>query len=410
MKWRARKRIIKGRTYRDFVADLGLVDGKRRVEVFKTRAEAEACVAKAEELRRERGRAVAGFSSADVARFAAADERLAKAGATIEQAVEFFLASHRPVKERVTLGALLDRCVLDMELRGVASNTIATFACACRSFVESRMELGVESVTREDVQRWIFSHGWEPRTQRGYLSAVTQLLGWAVDEGFLSVSPLKPDFSSGRRRSVIKLPKLVRKEPAIFSVEQIEHLFRVAETRSELGVDAHGRRGRVRVYRRLLGFLALATFGGIRPFELTRLDCSALDLEAGVVPLDARVTKTSDRRVVELSPNAVAWLRMWREEFPEYRVIAPPSWDRLMKQLRKVSELVPWPHDVLRHCFASYFHATHGDKARLQNQMGHSLGEDTLEKHYRAVRLPDGRPVTRADAGAFWGIFPRAVG
>jgi hypothetical protein len=61
-----------------------------------------------------------------------------------------------------------------------------------------------------------------------------------------------------------------------------------------------------------------------------------------------------------------------------------------MKGLRGAAKLRPWPHDVLRHCFPSYFHATHRDKARLQNQMGHSANEDTLDKHHRAVRLPRG--------------------
>jgi integrase len=205
---------------------------------------------------------------------------------------------------------------------------------------------------------------------------------------------------------VIALPKLVKKEPAIFTIEQIERLFTTALQAKAPGVDIDGKRRDLPIYRRLLGFLALATFGGIRPFELTRLEVSAIDLEAGHVPLDAKVTKTNDRRVVELSENCVAWLRIWRAEFPEHKFAAPPSWDRLMKGLRGEAKLRPWPHDVLRHCFASYFHATHGDKARLQNQMGHSEAEDTLDRHYRAVRGPDGKPVTKEQAGKFWLVGP----
>ena len=37
-----------------------------------------------------------------------------------------------------------------------------------------------------------------------------------VEEGFLVESPLKPDVRSGRRKSAIKLPKIVKKEPAIY--------------------------------------------------------------------------------------------------------------------------------------------------------------------------------------------------
>lgn len=412
MKIRARTRRIAGRVYRDFVVDFGLVlaaDGsrKRKARVCKTREEAERVLGEARGARREHGAAALALAHDVALRYAAVEKRLAAVGASIEQAADFYLSQNRPLKAVVSLGDLLDRCVLDMELRGVASNTISTFVCACRSFAAGREARELGTITREEVRAWVYGNGWHPKTMRGYMGCIVQLFVFAVEEGFLSVSPLAPDVRSGKRKAAIKLPKLVKKEPRIFTPEQVERLFRTAESRCEMGEDVvSGARGRLPVYRRLLGYLALATFGGVRPFELTRLEVAALDLEAGIVALDAAVTKMADRRIVKLTPNCVAWLRVWRAEFPGYRVFAPPSWDRLMKQLRKVAGLSPWPHDVLRHCFASYFHATHGDKRLLQNQLGHSQSEDTLDKYYRAVRGADGRPVTAELAAAVWGVFP----
>jgi hypothetical protein len=40
--------------------------------------------------------------------------------------------------------------------------------------------------------------------------------------------------------------------------------------------------------------------------------------------------------------------------------------------------------------------ATHANTALLQAQLGHSEDEQTLFRHYRAVRLMDGRPATKA--------------
>ncbi len=412
MNIRPRKRKIAGRIYRDFVVDLGIIeegDGRRRRKTrsFKTSQEAQKFLAEKTKLRRRHGDAAMTLPADTALRYAAIEERLGRAGVTIEAAADFWLENHKPVKEKITLGELLDRCVMDMELRRVAGNTIATFSCACRAFVWPRREMQVGEATRDMVKGWILGSGWEPKTQRGYLGAVTGLFVYAVTEGYLAKSPLQPDVSSGRRRSPITLPKLVKKEPAIFTVEQLQRLFTTALTKEAPGVDRenHERRD-MPIYRRLIGFLALATFGGIRPFELVRLEVTALDLDAALVPLDAKVTKTNDRRVVELSSNCVQWLRLWRAEFPQYTHVAPPSWDRLMKQLRGAATLRPWPHDVLRHCFASYFHATHQNKAKLQAQMGHSESEDTLDRHYRAVRGPDGRPVTAAQAARFWEIAP----
>ena len=408
VKIRARKRKIASRVYRDFVVDLGLVEGKRRTRSFSSREDAERFLEEKKTLRRQHGDSALALAPETALRYAAIEERLARAGATIEQAADFYVAHHRPVKERLTMGEVLDRCVLEKELQGLAPSYLATFRCSCGSFVGARREVDVSDVTRDAVKAWVLGNGWSPKTQRGYLGDVRALFAWAVNEGFLASSPLDPPpGTTGRRRPVIALAKMIEKEPEIFSPEQIARLFATACTKHELGVDREtGARGQVRVYRRLLGYLALATFAGIRPHELTRLEVAAVDLDGRQVALDGKVTKTSDRRVVELSENCVAWFAQWRAEFPEFNLVAPPSWDRLMKGLRKAAGLTPWPHDVLRHCFASYYHAAHGDKAKLQAMMGHSAQQDTLERHYRAVRTPDGRALTKALTAKFWSIVP----
>jgi len=413
MKIRPRKRRINGRVYRDFVVDLGMViqaSGKKKRErrVFVDEAEALRFFEEKKGLRRRHGDAALALTQDVALRYAAIESRLARTGATIEQAADFYLAHHKPVKELLTLGVLLDRCVLDKELQGLSGKYLATFTCSCRSFVAPRSQWAVGDVTRDEVKAWVLGNGWAPKTQRGYLGDLRALFAWAVSEGYLAQSPLDPPpGSSGRRRPVIALAKMVQKEPQIFSPEQVARLFATACGKHELGVDPEtGARVPMRVYRRLLGYLALATFAGIRPHELGRLDASAIDFEGGQVALDGRVTKTSDRRVVELSTNCIAWLRVWRAEFPGHVRCAPPSWDRLMKGLRKAAGLTPWPHDVLRHCFASYYHAVNGDKAKLQAMMGHSADQDTLERHYRAVRTPDGRPLTKSLAQTFWLISP----
>ena len=399
MKIRERCRRVDGREYRDFVVDLGKIDGKRRVRVFAERKDAEGFLREAMEARRVNGARALSFDATRAARFAAIEERLG--GVAPEAAAEFYLANHSRVRERITAGKMFDRCLLDKQAAKLTSHYLATFACSVGSFLASRRDRDVASITREEVKEWVRGNGWSPRTERGYLADVRSFFSWGVSEGYLHRSPL------AGARGEIALSKMVRREPAIFSPEQIAQLFRTAETRSEIGRDADGRLGRVRVYRPLLGFLALATFAGIRPHELARLPVSAVDIEGGTASLDAAVSKTSDRRVVELSANCRAWLRVWRKEFPGLKRVAPPSWDRHMKALRKASGLVPWPHDVLRHCFASYYHATHGDKAKLQAMMGHSAGQDTLERHYRAVRTKDGRPLSKALAAQFWKIKPR---
>lgn len=397
------KALPSGEIRKDYVVTMPMVAGKRGMtRVFTTREAADTFLSEQKEKKRDHGNAALAILPATAQRYAAVEARLVSRGATIEQAADFYLEHHKPVKEHITLGDLLDRCVLDMELRKVRGHSISTFACACRSFIAGRTTRDPASVTRDEIREWIYGNGWEPKTQRSYLQSIGQLLDWAVERELLAHSPLQ--------RGAIKLPKLKRKDPEIFTTHQLVRLFRTAMSKHEFGEDPHsGERKQLPVYRRLLGFLALATFGGIRPFELTRLEVTAIDVDARTATLDGDVTKTSDRRVVDLSDNTIAWLRIWQTEFPQHEKAAPPSWDRLMKQLRKASGLIPWPHDVLRHCFASYYHAKHRDKAALQAQMGHSESEDTLDRHYRAVRGPDGRPINAQTAEQFWKITPTSV-
>jgi integrase len=69
--------------------------------------------------------------------------------------------------------------------------------------------------------------------------------------------------------------------------------------------------------------------------------------------------------------------------------------------LRKV-----WPHDVLRHTFATMHYAHYQNRSLLQALMGHSGSENTLFQHYRAVLTVSGETVTARMANAFWALMP----
>lgn len=60
----------------------------------------------------------------------------------------------------------------------------------------------------------------------------------------------------------------------------------------------------------------------------------------------------------------------------------------------------PWPHNALRHTYASMHYAFHENEARLQAQMGHESAA-MLHRHYRALK-------TKAEAARFWALRPEA--
>ena len=118
----------------------------------------------------------------------------------------------------------------------------------------------------------------------------------------------------------------------------------------------------------------------------------AVDAEAGTVVVSGARSKTRRRRVVDLEPNARAWLALAKMTGPK---VVPPNFTRRWKALRKAAGLLAgWPHDALRHTYATYHYAHFQDEARLQVQMGHTSAA-LLHQHYRALRTP-------AEGKAFW--------
>ena len=80
-------------------------------------------------------------------------------------------------------------------------------------------------------------------------------------------------------------------------------------------------------------------------------------------------------------------------------MIISKNFDRRWDRLRQASGWkLPWPHDVMRHTFASMHYAQHRNEALLQTQLGHDNAQ-TLFKHYRALK-------TGKEAAEFWQLRP----
>jgi len=131
-------------------------------------------------------------------------------------------------------------------------------------------------------------------------------------------------------------------------------------------------------------------------------------------------------RNVGVPPAALRWIAFWRKVCGEDAPIIPNNFRKLWERLRERAELKPpgwpfkgekkrqpapppWPSDVLRHTCATMHFATHQNAALLKAQLGHVEKEDTLFSNYRAVRLLDGRPVSKALAAKFWASKPPSL-
>lgn len=150
--------------------------------------------------------------------------------------------------------------------------------------------------------------------------------------------------------------------------------------------------------RKLVPFIALGAFGGIRAAEIERLNWEEhIDLEERRIQLPSSVTKTNRRRVVPISDTLAAWL----ESCP---VRSGPVYDlsntsRSRKAALKGSG-VQWPHNGLRHGFVSYEMARTGDASKTAETCGHGVA--MLQTNYKQL-------VKRTEAERWFSITPELV-
>ena len=240
----------------------------------------------------------------------------------------------------------------------------------------------------------VAASGWAVRTRINYLGDVRAMFAWAVASKLVKSNPCD-GIEIGRRE--LNVGEIVRLQLA-----DVKALMEAA-----------------RFDRDVMVYLVLGLYGGIRPAEIERMDYAAVNVVDGHAIVQAKNSKTRRRRVVDLAENARAWLRLF--ELPASGPICPRGWEdkwiafrrrlgwaagkdgRKRTKERTEAALVPvtrgeWPHDALRHTFASMHYAHFQDEAALQVQMGHESA-DMLHQHYRGL-------VTRSEAAQFWAFGP----
>lgn len=396
-----------------YLVDLGKIkqdDGSsRRIRrFFQVKKDAELYLAEHKVKLVRHGHASVALSEDERIIFQAARDRLARVGATVTEAADFYIANHKEIKAPITLRDLIGKCVLDKELTGAKKRYLQTFACSCRSFACGREERLAHTVTRDEVKGWILGSGFSPKTQRNYLGDLREALAWAVKERYIRTNPIAgPD-------GFVRLEPTTSDEILALDLDQCVKLLRTALNGTHLERERAGT-GKWRVvpveggFRCLLGYLVIGMFSGVRPDEILRTDLARLNLRERTLVITVKSSKTRQRRVIELERVAVVWLRLWRRICPQMKNIAPANLVKRWRALRGMAGISKWPHDALRHTFASYHFAAFQNIAQLQAQMGHTEDEDTLFRHYRAVTTVSGHTVSKKAGEQFWKLTPRSV-
>ena len=244
----------------------------------------------------------------------------------------------------------------------------------------------VESLSREEILRAL-DRRRDPHTWNSLFALLRAACNWAVRAKLLDRSPV-----AGMH------PKRIGwKEPGFLAPDRVESIFRAAEAHpgaAESGVGA---------------FLALGFLAGVRTAEILRARWEDLDLDGAVlrIPKPKGFTRGRKPRLVELEPNAVAWLRRWRDWTAAHagRAAGPVVRDehdvRNWKALRLAPLGLSWTDNAARHTYATMHVGAFRNAAATALNLGHLRGTDLLDRHYRGL-------VPRAVAETYWRILPSA--
>jgi site-specific recombinase XerC len=244
---------------------------------------------------------------------------------------------------------------------------LRTLRVSLQSFARGRFSVALTAVTVQEVEKWLQSQEWAPRTQRGYCADVSTLFNFCIRRGLAKFNPA----------AAVELPKNDEAPVSLHTPEQVRAVLEFARERD----------------LNLCRSLAVRYFCGLRSAEMERI--SEAEIKAEFVEVTAAKAKTRRRRLVPIQANLKAWLQLGGQ-LPLHDVNNRMRWfTAALKKARGVE----WPHNVTRHSWCSYHLAQFRSAAETALQAGHS--EQMLFQHYRELVTPD-------QAREFWEIKPKA--
>jgi integrase len=292
--------------------------------------------------------------------------------ASLAEAAKFWIRHNKPGTPNITFKEMSDRYVADMEVHNRRPTSLRTAKDKCRIFGRDFGARKVISMTREDIERWLASQKFSPAYRNIFLRYIKAIFNYAVDAGHIEANP-------AARLKKVTLDQTI---PKILPVAAVEALMKKADE----------------TYPRLIPYLAIGFFAGLRPSEVQGLKWRDIDLETGHIRVMPEVAKTRRSRLVEISANLKAWLEP-RQGGPDAPVVAPyMTMRRWRADLADDCGLEQWPQDIMRHCFATYHLAVNEIQATVR-QMGH-MSNTMLFDHYRGM-------TTTQEAAKYWEILPQ---
>lgn len=377
-----------GKTYEQFTA-VFYERGQRTRRFFSDLGEAKSEATKIATLLDLGEHRAVELTSADAASYSDAVKLLAPLGVSLHSAVAEYvdavkLLNGRPLAEVAKDFALRNRSkVAPRQVGEVVDELLATREREGRSrrYVQSlrshlhrlkaHFDMKIASVTTLQLETWLFSQiGGGPRTRNNFRSSLVTLFHFARQRGYLPRGVSTEADEIARHSAPTS-------EANVYSAAELQRLLAAADAR-------------------VLPFVAIAAFSGLRAASIARLKWENLKWEQGVIEIPAAIAKNRKRYLAPLLPCLAAWLEPYRRA--RGLVVTGVRLEPNLRELFRTVGITRMHHG-LRDSFISYRVAMIQNLPQVAYEAGNSV--EMIRSKYLEAR-------TKAEAEAWFAVMPAA--
>jgi integrase len=295
------------------------------------------------------------------------DSLLRPFGKTIRDATDHFLAFLTAAENSCTAAELAKRLLEVKRAAGASARYLTDLRTRLRRFSASFDSRQIAAITTAQIDDWLRDLNLSPVSRNNFRRVLLVAFNHAKTRGFCLTNPVEATAEA----------KEIAAPPGILTLMQTRRLLRAAT-------------------RETLPYFAIGCFAGLRPAELSRLEWRHVHFVERLIEVTAQNSKTARRRFIKMQPNLVKFLAAYRKS---QGLVAPVNSRKKIEAVRAAARLgTDWPHDALRHSFASYHLAHFNDAALLALEMGHT-DCNMIFNHYRQLVKP-------GIAAQYWQIKP----
>jgi integrase len=301
------------------------------------------------------------------------EKSLEKIGATIEQAVTFFLAHKTQIagKQILAYDAVQEylKKFPDTKSRHyrTAKSILTKFG---RAFNKN-----LDAIVVKELDQHFKSVSKEGKTRNNHLNYIRTFMKWAQEwgeylpDGKLEIDKIKEPYPEKK------------KKPDLYTAEEMEKILINADPR-------------------FVPYLAIGAFAGVRSSEVCRLTWEDIHIDQKAIRLGPEITKTQSGRLAIMPDNLIAWLNVYKGE-KKGKVVPYPE-DQLHKYTPEIASAagLKWKRNALRKGYISCRMAeADADAGSVAKQCGNSKA--MVETIYKLLVMPE-------DAKKWFNILPAA--